>query len=105
MIYVLMACPAFLLGAWASYAKRDSQWFPWICVGIGALNAVMWIWAARSAASQRQLFAISAAWDAAMLVAYYLLPLVAFGVKLEWKGALGLVLLVAGAWFISLSKE
>lgn len=96
------AAAALALGAWLSYhpAARAAWWFPAALAALWAGNALLWAWACRLAATDRELFRYSVAYDAATVAAYSVLPLAAFGVRPTPAAWAGLGLVVAGACLV-----
>jgi hypothetical protein len=89
-------------GAWTSYRPewKSSPSFVWVMVALCALNGVLWAWAVRRSANDRETYSLAVAWDVITIAAYNLLPLIACGVRLSWTAAGGMVLVVAGACLV-----
>ena len=95
-LLIIFGC--YLLGAWMTYTPwfRDSDRYPLAFVLVSVLMAIVWVYASRST-TQRGILTLSAICDAAMILAYYVLPILAFGVRVNGLTVLGVVLIVAGA--------
>jgi len=105
-----MVLPAGLcvcFSSWLAYQKpaKTAGWFLVVMVLLSAFNGLLWAVASRLSVDGRQLFSVSALWDATTITAYSLLPLLLCGVRLNGWSWLGLVLMVAGALLITFSKE
>lgn len=104
MIWLLLvpASAVLCLTALLSYspAARAAWWFLWLLPALGAANVIVWCWACRRAADNRQLFSLSVAWDVVGIVAYSALPLIVFGIRLSPVAWCGLGLVVAGAFLV-----
>jgi uncharacterized membrane protein len=96
------ALVSLCLGSWLSYHKafKASPWFPAIMAGLFVANGLLWSWMCRRAADGRELFSVSIAYDAITIVAYSVLPLAVFGVRLTPAAWVGFGLVVAGACLV-----
>jgi uncharacterized membrane protein len=97
-----VVCVAFVLYAlasWLSYhpSHKDRVWFPWLMVSISATGGFLWMWVVRLCDTKRDLYSAAVAWDVAVMVAYSVLPLLVFGVKLSPVAWVGFWLVVIGA--------
>jgi len=94
VVFVSMSVAACL-----SYdaAIKGRWWFPWVIVGMGSANCLLWSVAARWTPDKRELYSVSLAWDVAVMVAYNVLPLVLLGVRLSPQAWVGFALVCAGA--------
>lgn len=98
-VAVGLAFVLYAVAAWVSYhpTHKDRAWFPWVMGAISLSGGLMWAWAVRLCADRREVFAASVAWDAAVLGAYSVLPLVVFEVRLSAVAWAGFGLVVVGA--------
>src|SRR5262245_14602500 len=102
MPFLLIVPAAIVFSAMAvmSYAEstRQAGWFVWL-VGpaLGALNLLRWCLACKWSSDHRSILSLSYAWDAVAIVAYSVLPLWLFGIRLGPVAWAGLVMVVVGA--------
>lgn len=96
--YLLLIFACYLAGSWMTYTPwfRDSDRYPLSFIVISVVMATAWVYASRTT-NQRGLLTMSAVCDTAMILAYYVLPLIAFGVRANGLTVLGVLLIVAGA--------
>lgn len=102
--FLVLLPAAVVLGAssWLSYQSpaRASAWFLPAMTAFSAVNGLLWGLASRAAASDRQLYSVSVAWDVVTLSMYNLLPLLVCGVRLSPTAACGVGLVVLGACLV-----
>lgn len=93
---IIFSC--YLIGAWMTYTPwvRDSDRYPLAFVLVSVIASVTWVYASRST-THRGILTMSAICDAGMILAYYVLPILAFGVRVNGLTVLGVLLIVAGA--------
>lgn len=93
-------------GVWMTYdgAMRSSRFFLPAAAALGAAASLLWFVSIRGM-SRQNVYAYSLAWDAVVLATYYLLPLVAFQVRLSLAGAVGLALVVVGCVLVKVSAN
>lgn len=99
-VFLLPCAVVMLAGSWLSYSgHKAAWWFPWSLGALAALNGVLWALAARLS-NTRTLYQLGAAWDGVTVLAYSILPLLAFGVRLTPLSGAGVVLVIAGACLV-----
>ncbi len=101
MLAWLLLIPAlltFAVGAWLSYDDecRNSKYYPWLFTFLGVTCSTLWIIATRALGDKDKIFVYSLFWDSLMMACYYLLPLVAMGVRVNTGILVGTGLVVAG---------
>lgn len=87
-----------------SYSKLARDWpgYTWAMCGAGAVCAWMFALAARWLDDKEAIYVYSLWWDSLMLAAYYLLPLLASGVRPAAGACAGVVLVVLGMALVKL---
>lgn len=93
------------VGAYLCY-RPDWMGRWWYTPAFGVLSLLVGLlfgWAVQRVGDQKQVYAFNLAWDAVVVVAYVLLPLAAFGVRLTIAGWVGLALIVAGTILVKVS--
>lgn len=95
---LLPAFLVFLVGSAMSFSDtfRRSTWF---IPGFTTANLAigfLWIWAARLLDDKAKIYVFSLYWDSLMVLCYYILPLLAMGIKLNSQTVFGIVLTVIG---------
>lgn len=94
----IMCC----VGAWATYTPwaKNANWYTPTMAGLAALCGLCFALAAkRCGADTGKVYVFSLTYDALMMVCYYLLPLVAFGTRVN-AGVLAGAALVAIGLFV-----
>lgn len=99
---LLPALTVFTLGAFLSYHKpsREAWWFVPLLGLLSLTSGMLWAWAARRLPSDRELYAFGLFWDVAVIAAYSVLPLAAFGVRLSPAAWLGFCLVLLGTCLV-----
>jgi hypothetical protein len=95
-----------VFGAWATYTKwaKDSYWYTPSMIALSALCGLCFAVAVKrfgDAAAKVYVFSLS--YDTVMMVAYYLLPLVAFGTRVTAGVMLGAAMVAAGLLIVHAS--
>jgi hypothetical protein len=99
MWYTLIAASFLhLLGAFITYntAIKASSWYLPAGMLAGMASTVLWFSVVKMCTDNKELFIYGLAWDALLMAAYMLVPLLLFHVNLDWKQILGTILVVAG---------
>lgn len=101
-IVLIPVAALMAVGGWLSYhpTAKLAGWFPAVLVTLGAANAALWVWAIRLSDGNRQTYSLSIAWDCITILAYSLLPLLAYGVRLSPVACVGVSLVVVGACLV-----
>lgn len=100
----LVLIPAFIIfatGGFLSYRDdlKGAWWYPHAFAILSISSGYLWGLAARRMSAQ-DTYALSLAWDVVMMFSYYVLPLVAYGIRLNEGTALGLLMIVTGVIFV-----
>ncbi len=90
------------LGSWATFTDsvRQSRWYVPAMMILSLLNALIFGIAARMLNDKERIFVLSLVLDALMVFAYYLVPLLAFGVRPSTPVLVGTGLIVLGFLFV-----
>lgn len=98
-VVVVIAFVLYSVASWMSYhpTHRERNWFLFVMGSISLCGGLLWAWVVRLCATKRDLFTASVAWDVAVMAAYSVLPLLAFGVKLSPMSWFGFGMVVVGA--------
>jgi hypothetical protein len=107
LLYLLPGLPVLLAGSLLSYRKdlHGRSWYLAVMVGLGSAAAFIYAVACRKAPDARRVYELNLAWDSAMVVTYYLLPLVFIGSELsraQWACVAGII--GCSVTFIALGK-
>lgn len=94
LIYLGSACFSY------SESCRQSPWYWPISVFLGLLVSCIWYGMVRYLDDKQRIFVFNMCWDTMMCMAFYVTPIVFFGVKLDRWSAFGLFLMVFGLFII-----
>ncbi len=75
---------------------RQSDWFVLIGVAIGVTINALWFYAVKCLDDKDRIYTFGLIWDSIMMITYYLLPILMFGVKLDKVTIIALLLIVIG---------
>lgn len=97
----LILCVATLLfgiGCWATYNDniKNSIWYYPLGVSLGTITATLWFYVCTLLPDKNKVYVYSLFWDTIMVMVYYGLPILFFGVKLDKITAVGSTLILAG---------
>jgi uncharacterized membrane protein len=93
----LLFCVAFvtyILACWLTYHK-DYQ-AHWSYLWVGAALSYIWYQSAVLMGDKQRIYFYSLCWDIMMVGIYYFMPILFFGVKLDWRAWVGTALITAG---------
>ena len=95
---LIVASFLHLLGAIVTYNPviKASTWYLPAGIAIGIASTTLWFTVAKISNNDKDLFVYGLAWDALLMGFYMLVPLLMFGVRLDWKQSLGTILVVVG---------
>ena len=104
--YWLLA-PVFALcaaGAWLSYSDeaRRAPGYVWQMVVLGAVCAGLFAAGAQRLDDKGKVYVFSLVYDLFVLAAYYVMPILVFGVRLSWPVVAGSILVLAGIVIIKI---
>jgi uncharacterized membrane protein len=93
---------AFIIGAYFSYndEQRRSPWFYPVYLSVSVACSLIWIVSAKCLDNKRHILVYSVFWDSLLMVAYYLLPLLFFGVKVNTGMLVGIALVLIGIMLV-----
>jgi drug/metabolite transporter (DMT)-like permease len=94
----------FLIGimygfsAWLTYkeSNRNSSWFIPALLAIGTVVNLVWAGMARYLDNKQKIYIFSLLWDTVMVLVWYFIPILFFGVKIDRWILLGVLLMVLG---------
>lgn len=106
MQYVIVALVFLLcvLGAWGTFTNRvrESGTYLPLMVAVSVGTGFLFAAGCRLLGDKARIFVFSLQYDVAMIAAYYILPLLFWGVRLHPATAAGAVLIIAGLLVIHL---
>lgn len=84
--------------AYLSYLEscRDCWWYVPAGVSLAVPVSIIWYSSARLLGNANSVYFYSMCWDAVAVAAFYLIPLLCFGVRLNWQGLAGVVCMLVG---------
>lgn len=107
MSWLLLTTGFFIYCLQASFVYlvhlKTSSWYYLVGLLCPVLANILFLTLARLAGSQSATMAWAALWDTGILVAYFIVPVLFFGVRPSPVGYFGLSLLLAGALIMKLS--
>lgn len=97
MSYVVLvpATFCFVAAAWLCYHDARPWWYQPVGALTGALSTWLWFVGAQWAGSKQETYRLGLAWTVLAEACWLAVPLLFFGVRLNWWGVLGVVLLAA----------
>lgn len=97
-LFLLPVFAMCLAGSWMSYTDwaRRAWWYGPGLVVLGALCTACFAAGARCLDNRTRIFVFSLGYDVLMALAYYVVPVLAFGLKLPSGVAAGAALILAG---------
>lgn len=110
MTSYLMLLPAlFFLTISSSLAydssRRDRPWHIPAIVSISLIMGVLWGVASKYSTSNRHLYSVSALWDVVAIIAFNIMPLIFYNVRLNLQSWIGVAFVVSGATIIAIYKR
>lgn len=102
MVWLSLIPVAVLMcaGAWLSFTPmKQAWWFPYVMSVIAGLNGFLWAMCAR-AADIRTIYSLSIIYDSITILAYSVLPLIVFNIRLSATSMFGVALVILGACFV-----
>ncbi len=105
-LFLALAALLYGVGCWLTYANDLKKFWWYIPLGVffGCLINVVWFVAAKAFPDKHRMYIFSLLWDAGLMLIYYGLPLLLFGVKVNRWTVGGMMLIVVGAAIIKLKS-
>lgn len=104
ILLVFLLCWA---GSWGTFTNRvrDGPWYLPLMLGVSVGTGFLFAFGARILAEKPKIFVFSLQYDVAMIVAYYLLPILFFGCRLTNGVLAGSLLVLVGLLVIHCTGE
>lgn len=98
IIALIAIAVIYSVGCLLSYSEeyRRTSWFIWVGGLIGILINVIWFSLVKYLDDKQKIYIFGLIWDSIMMLIYYLLPMLVFGVKLNKISLFALSLIVCG---------
>lgn len=86
------------LSAWITYkeSNRNSSWFIPTLIGIDIVSNLVWAGMTRYLDDKQKIYVFSLFWDTVMVLVWYFIPIMFFGVKIDRWILLGVLLMILG---------
>lgn len=97
-IIITVTAVLYAMGCWLTYADgaRNYWWYVPLGVLIGAVVNLFWFLAVKWLDDKQRIFVFNLIWDSVLLLIYYILPLILFGVSIDKKMVLAMTLIISG---------
>lgn len=97
-IFLVLICFTHSIPCYLSYEKwaQDKWWYLPVALFFGGMNMMLWFIATRIISNLKTIYIYSLIWDLIVVSVYFLLPIIAFQIKLNKFGIIGLMLMVIG---------
>ena len=97
--YTLIPCFVFFcIGSYMAYtpAVRNGQAYVWTMGMLGCITGFLFAYASKLLNDNSKIYVYSLVYDSMMVAAYYLLPILAFGTKINTGVMVGAAMIVVG---------
>lgn len=84
---------------------RAKWWYVPSGVFLGIVCNTIWLFMTRSLDDKEKIYFYALFWDAMIVVVFYGMPILLFGVKLNKWGLLGLALMITGLTIMKIAKR
>lgn len=84
---------------------HDRWWYFPVGIIFGVTTNSLWLLSAKILPDKQQIYIFSLFWDCIMVGVYFLIPVIAFGIKFDKIGFFGLLLIIIGTLLIKLRSE
>ena len=98
LLYCVQAAAVYLP------AIKDSNYYIPIGLITSNLACIMWLYIAKLLKSKQDVLFYGAVWDALIMAAYCIVPLIFFSVPITRLGVLGIAMVVAGICVLKVSQ-
>lgn len=107
IVSLISICILYGFASYATYNSeiRQSAWYTPIILLIGNISSVLWCVSTMNVADNKRIVWFSFAWDAAIIMAYGVIPFFIINRRMTWDVCCSLFLMVSGLIWLKYSLE